>query len=60
MTLVKVEKNPNFHGYWDIKVNGFFAEQVTGRARAMKVANQLAKSRGEAWFSFLTFPTKVK
>ena len=57
--LVKVERNENFSGWWNISVGGFFVEQLSSRAKAIRFARKLAKSRGEKWFSFLTFPQKV-
>jgi hypothetical protein len=53
--MIKVEKNENFKGYFNVYIGGFFVEQVKSRAKALKVAKKLAKERGEG-FSFLGFP----
>ncbi len=53
--MIKVEKNENFKGFFDVFIGGFFVEQVRTRAKALKVAKKLAKERGEG-FSFLGFP----
>ncbi len=54
--MIKIEKNQNFKGFLDIFVGGFHFEQVKSRAKAIRIASNLAKERGEIGFSFLGFP----
>ena len=54
--MIKIEKNENLHGWHNIFVGGFLVEQVKSRAKAIKAAEKLAKSRGEIGFSLLGFP----
>ena len=54
--MIKIEKNENVHGWLNIFVGGFLVEQVQSRAKAIKIADKLAKSRGEIGFSLLGFP----
>jgi hypothetical protein len=53
--MIKIEKNDNFKGWLNIFVGGFLVEQINGRAKALKLAKQIAKERGERKFLFLNF-----
>ena len=53
--MIKIEKNENFKGWLNIFVGGFLVEQINGRAKALKIAKQIAKDRGEKNFLFLNF-----
>jgi len=53
--MIKIEKN-NFSGWFDIRVAGFLVEQVSSRAKALRIARRLCWSRKEKGFSFLGFP----
>ena len=53
--MVKIEKNDNFKGWLNIFVGGLLVEQINGRAKALKLAKQIAKERGERKFLFLNF-----
>ncbi len=54
--MIRVEKNENFKGYLNIFVGTFLVDQVKSRAKAIKIANDLCKSRDEKGFAFLGFP----
>ncbi len=54
--MINIEKNSNFIGWFNIFVGGFLVEQVESRAKAIKVANKLCKSRNEKNFLFEGFP----
>jgi hypothetical protein len=54
--MIKIEKSKNFKGWMNIFVCGFHLRTVTNRAKALKIAKKLAKTRNEESFSFLGFP----
>ena len=54
--MIKIEKNENFKGFLNIFVGGFLVDQVQSRAKAIRIASNLAKERGDIGFSFLGFP----
>lgn len=53
VSMIKIEKNENLQGWFNIFVGGFLVEQVQSRAKALRLANKLAKKEGDAGFSFL-------
>ena len=54
--MIKIEKSLNFIGWFNIFVGGFLVEQVKSRAKALRVANKLCKSRQQEGFFFEGFP----
>jgi hypothetical protein len=54
--MIKIEKNENFKGILNIFVCGCLFDQVKTRAKAIRIASDLAIQRKESGFSFLGFP----
>tara|TARA_B100001564_G_scaffold86258_1_gene70039 strand:- start:565 stop:747 length:183 start_codon:yes stop_codon:yes gene_type:complete len=54
--MIKIEKNRNFSNWFNVLVGSFIVEQVTCRAKALRIANKLCEERKEKGFSFEGFP----
>jgi len=54
--MIKIENNKNFKGWLNIFVGGFLFDQAKTQAKAIKIANDLCKTRGENGFSLHGFP----
>ncbi len=48
--MIKIEKNRNFNGFFNVFAFGRLIEQVQGRARALSLATQLAKQNEQTHF----------
>jgi len=48
--MIKIEKNLNFSGFFNVFAFGKFVEQVQGRAKAVALASQLAKESKQDYF----------
>jgi len=54
--MIKIEKNRNFSNWFNVSVGAFLVDQVSSRAKALRLANKLCESRNEKGFSFNGFP----
>jgi len=45
--MIKIEKNENFRGFFNVFAFGKFIDQVQGRAKAVRMASKLAKANGQ-------------
>jgi hypothetical protein len=54
--MIKIETNENFKGWLNIFVGGFLFDQAKNEAKAIRIANQLCKERGEKIFTLNGFP----
>jgi hypothetical protein len=48
--MIKIEKNGNFRGFFNVFAFGKLIEQVQGRARAVSLASDLAKQNRQTHF----------
>ena len=46
--MIKIEKNENFLGFFNVFAFGRFVDQVQGRAKALHIAKGLAQEKKEA------------
>ncbi len=54
--MITIKNCKNFNGWLNIFVGGILFDQVKSRAKAIKIANKLCRSRKENGFSFNGFP----
>ena len=48
--MIKIEKNQNFTKFFNVFAFGKLVDQVQGRAKARRVAKQLASEHGQSHF----------
>ena len=46
--MIKIEKNENFGGFFNIFAFGQFVDQVQGRAKALHIAKEIAEENHQA------------
>jgi len=54
--MIKIEKNENFKGWFNILVGRSLVDQVQSRGNALKIANKLCKTHKQKGFMFMGFP----
>lgn len=45
--MIKIEKNENISGFWNIFAFGKFVEEIEGRAKALNYTKALAQANGQ-------------